>query len=196
MPGLILYIIFINIQTETEWSIYTRMDKQLLSSKIITVLSTLFNRYGMSTYLTVVKNPDIIYIYIRLRIDINVSSTSTSRSCKNIKDMCPFCGTEPERVLNFILRCHQFSFLRDKFYDNVSSHSSDLKDKNEMTQLKYILGPQMLEDIVVNIFEISTASEENMISNVVNAQMLIKTNILILMCKRKLVCISLQDELC
>ena len=36
----------------------------VLSSKRCTVLSTLFNRYDMSTYLTVVKNPDIeIYIH-------------------------------------------------------------------------------------------------------------------------------------
>ena len=41
-----------------------KWKSSVLSSKRFTVLSTLFSRYGMTAYLTTVKNPDIIYIYI------------------------------------------------------------------------------------------------------------------------------------
>ena len=126
-------------------SIYTRMKSNGLSKRF-TALSTLFNRYEMSAYLTAVKNPDIRNTYTRLRIHMNI--LSTSRNCKNIKDMYPLCDTEPETVSHFILKCPQFSYWRGKFYDNVSSHSPDLKDKNEMTQLKYILDLQCPPDTV------------------------------------------------
>ena len=70
----------------------------VLSSKQFTILSTLFNRYEMNTYLSVVNSPDN-RIYTRLRIDMNVSSMS--RSCKNIKDLCLLCDTEPEKGITF-----------------------------------------------------------------------------------------------
>ena len=53
----------------------------------------------------------------------------------------------------------------------------------------------MLQDIVVNMFEISTASEENVIDNDVNAQILVKTNVLMLVRKRNFICINLQEKL-
>ena len=108
---------------------------------------------------------------------------------KNINDICPLRDTEPETVSHFILKCPQFSFLRDKLYDNVSSHSPVLKNNNEMTQLKYFLDLQCPPDTVKYCYqciEISTASDENVISNVVNAQML--ANVLMLMYKRRFVC--------
>ena len=145
IPGLILYIlvrIFIKYLNR-DWmnNLYKNGKAMYCLRKRFTVLSTLFNRWEMSTYITAVKNPDIRNIYTRLRFDMNV--LSTSRSCKNIKDMCPLCNTEPETVSHFILKCHQFSYLRGKFYDNVSSHSPDLKDKNDMTQLNLLLQREM-----------------------------------------------------
>ena len=122
------------------------MEKQCISLEKIYCIDHSYNRYEMSTYITAVKNPDIRTIYTRLRIDMNV--LSRSRSCKYIKDMCPLCDTKPETVSRFILECPRLSYLRGKFYDNVSSHSPALKDKNEMTQLKYILDLQCPPDTV------------------------------------------------
>ena len=130
----------LNDQFIQEWK------SNVLSSERFPVLSILFNRYEMSAYITAVKNPDIRNIYTRRRIDMNV--LSTSHSCKNIKYMCPLCHTEPETVSHFILKCSQLSYLWGKFYDNVSSHSPDLKDKNEMTELKYIFDFQCPPDTV------------------------------------------------
>ena len=137
MPGLFLYILVRIFKQRLNDKFIQEWKSNVLSSKIFTLLSTLFKRYEMSTYITAVKNPDIRNIYTGLRIDMNV--LSTSRSCKNMEDMCPLRGTEPETVSHFIFKCPQVSYLRGKFCDNVSSHSPDSKDKNEITQLKYPL---------------------------------------------------------
>ena len=85
----------LNDQFIQEWK------SNVLSWNRCTVLSTLFNRYEMSTYLTVVKDLDVRNIYTRLRI--NIYALSTSYSCNDIKDMCPLCDTEHETVSYFIL---------------------------------------------------------------------------------------------
>ena len=77
-----------------------------------------------------------------------MNALSTSSSCKNINALCLFCDTEPETVQYFILKCHRLSFSREKFNDNVSFHTPHLRDKNEMTQLKYILDLQCPPDAV------------------------------------------------
>ena len=64
----------LNHQFMQEWK------SNVMSSKRFTLLSTLFNRYEMGIYLTVIKNPDIRNIHTRLRIDMN--GLPTSRNCK------------------------------------------------------------------------------------------------------------------
>ena len=69
---------------------YKRMESIVLSSKKITVLSTLFSRYEMSSYLTVVMNPDIRNIYTSLSIDMKILFQSGSVLCWNLRDECMF----------------------------------------------------------------------------------------------------------
>ena len=94
-----------------------------------------------------------------------------------ITEICVLCDTEPQAVSHFILKCPQLSYLRDKFYDNVFFHSPDLKDQNEMTQLKHILDLQCPPDTIrycCQYIRDIYCFRGNVISNVVNTQMLEK----------------------
>ena len=123
MPGLIPYILVIilikYLKQRLNDQFIQKWKSNVLPSIRFTVLSTLFNRYEMSTYITAVKNPDIRNIYIY--------------TAANWYE-CVICVPHLQKY--------------DIFCDNVSSHSPDLKDKNEMTKLKYILDLQCLPDTV------------------------------------------------
>ena len=112
---------------------YTRMKN------LCVVFSTFFNKYEMSTHLTSGKNPDIRKIYIHgWKL---IWMFHLRHGVANISKICVLLWHWTRHAIGFYPQMLAF-LLRDKFYANISSHSPDLKDKNEMIQLKYILDLQ------------------------------------------------------
>ena len=54
--------------------------------------------------------------------------------------ICLLCDTGPETVAHFILKWPKFSFLQDKFYDNVPSHDDVIKWKHFPRNWPFVLG--------------------------------------------------------
>ena len=97
----------------------------IASSARFRILSSLKDNFGMSPYLTHIRNPSIRNIFTRLRIDLNCLATCKTQG--NFS-MCPLCKLEPETVECFIIKCPHYTdeiiFLRQKHcqFFNVIPH--------------------------------------------------------------------------
>ena len=111
---------------------------KLQSSSRFTTLKEISDNRGHDSYIHIIRSPRIRNIFLRLRIDMNIFSTSRSR--KNILSTCPLCSREPETVKHFILKFCRFADERDKFIDSITSYTPSFRMKDDVYQLKCILG--------------------------------------------------------
>ena len=114
------------------------MIGKLQSSSIFTTLEEISDNRGHMSYILIIRSPRIRNIFLRLRIGMNI--LSTSRSSRNILSTYPLCSREPETVKHFILKCCRFAGERDNFIDYITSYTPLFRMKDDVYQLKYILG--------------------------------------------------------
>ena len=80
----------------------------IASSARFSILSSLKDHFGMSSYLTHIHNPSIRNIFTRLRIDLNYLATCKTQG--NFS-MCPMCKLEPETVEHITIHRRGMEFV-------------------------------------------------------------------------------------
>ena len=112
--------------------------EQLQSFSRFNTLKEMYDNRGHDSYIHTIRSSDIRTIFLWLRIDMNILSTYRSR--KNILSTCTLCSREPETVKHFIPKCSRFFDEREKFIYSIISYTPSFRMKDDVYQLKYILG--------------------------------------------------------
>ena len=108
----------------------------IASSSRFRILSSLKDNFGMSPYLTHIRNPNIRNIFTRLRIDLNCLATCKTQG--NFS-MCPMCKLKPETVEHFIIKCPHYTDERNLFTAKILPISQHYSSYDNVRKIQYIL---------------------------------------------------------
>ena len=108
----------------------------IASSARFHILSSLKDNFGMSPYLTHIRNLSIRNIFTRLRIDLNCLAMCKTQG--NFS-MCPMCKLEPETVEHFIFKCLYYTDERNVFKATILPISQSYSSYNNVRKMQYIL---------------------------------------------------------
>ena len=79
---------------------------------------------------------------------MNILSTSKSQGAQ--LELCPMCNLEPETVDHFLFKCMKYSFIRNNFMSDISTHHAHLYFENlhNEDKMRYVLNVDCPTEVV------------------------------------------------